>query len=114
MDVPGVRSVFTHLRTERSAATARPVRAVFVNPRVLTWETGVPAMGFFLASPDTTLAEFRAKRITHVVVGDVGTDPRHAASIARAVAAHPEAFRPILAEGPFTVYVLDGPRPLGP
>ena len=90
------------------------MRAVFVNPRVLTWETGVPAMGFFLASPDTTLAEFRAKRITHVVVGDVGTDPRHAPSIARAVAAHPEAFRPILAEGPFTVYVLDGPRPLSP
>ena len=111
MDVAGARSVFELLRTERSRA---PVRAVFVNPRVLTWETGVPAMGFFLANPDTTLAEFRAKRITHVVVGDVGTDRMRASSIARAVEARPEAFRQIFFQGPFTVYVFDSTRAPSP
>ena len=107
MDVPGVRSIFSFLRSENAES---PVRAVFVNPRVLTWETGVPAMGFFLASADSTLAEFRAKRITHVVVGDVDTDPIRASSIAGAVTARPEAFRSVMAEGVFTVFRFDSTR----
>jgi hypothetical protein len=106
-DAPGVRPVFAFLRGERSTT---PVRAVFMNPRVLTWETGVPAMGFFLADPDTTLAEFRAKRITHVVVGDLDTDPLRAPSIERAVTTRPDAFRRVFAEGVFTVYAFDSTR----
>lgn len=111
VEVTGVRSVFGLLQRERSSA---PVRAVFVNPRVLTWETGVPAMGFFDASPDATLAEFRAHGITHVVVGDVGTDPMHAASIARAVTERPGAFRSVFAEGAFTVFRFDSTRAPAP
>jgi hypothetical protein len=107
LDAPGVRSIFSLLRNEHARA---PVRAVFVNPRVLTWETGVPAMGFFRASPDSTLAEFRAKRITHVVVGDVDTDSYHAPSIAQAVTERPQAFRSVFAEGPFTVFRFDSTR----
>ena len=107
LDAPGVRSVFAFLERERATS---PVRAAFVNPRVLTWETGVPAMGFFRASPETTLAEFREKRITHVVVGDLDTDPLRAASIQRAVTARPEAFRRLLSEGVFTVYAFDSTR----
>jgi hypothetical protein len=86
------------------------VRTLFVNPRVLTWETGVPAMGFFLASPDSTLAELRAQRITHVVVGDVGTDGMRSRSIARAVTERPDAFRAMFAEGVFTVLRFDSTR----
>jgi hypothetical protein len=106
-DVAGVRSVFARL--EAANATA-PARVVFMNPRALTWHTGVPAMGFVLAVPDTTLAEFRARRITHVVVGDVDTDPKTATSIAAAVAARPAAFRRLFADGPFTIYAFDSTR----
>ena len=107
LEAPGVRSIFSLLRNEHARS---PVRAVFVNPRVLTWETGVPAMGFFRASPDSTLAEFRAKRITHVVVGDVDIDPYHAPSVAQAVTERPRAFRSVFAEGPFTVFRFDSTR----
>jgi len=107
MDVPGVRPLFARLHAARDTT---PVRAVFINPRVLTWETGVPAMGFFVASPDTTLAELRVRRITHVVVGDVDIDAMRARSIAEAVAARPAAFRRLYSEGPFTVYAFDSTR----
>jgi hypothetical protein len=109
MEAPGVRPLFARLRAARDTT---PVRAVFVNPRVLTWETGVPAMGFFIAPPDTTLAELRARHITHVVVGDFDIDPPRAQSIAAAVAARPSAFRRLYAEGPFTVYAFDSTRTL--
>ena len=109
LDAPGVRPVFARLRAMHDSAL---VRAVFMNPRVLTWETGIPAMGFFIASPDTTLAELRANRITHVVVGDLDTDPLHAPSIAAAVTARPDAFRRLFAEGAFTLYAFDSTRSL--
>lgn len=111
LDAPGIRTAFSQLAV---ANRTSPARVAFVNPRVLTWETGIPAMGFFRASPDSTLAEFRAKRITHVVVGDLGTDPSRAASVQAAVAARPAAFRRLFAEGAFTVYAFDStaaPRP---
>ncbi len=111
MDAPGVRALFDRLRAARDSAT---VRAVFMNPRVLTWETGVPAMGFFRASADTTLAEFRARRITHVVVGDLQSDPTRAASIRSAVIARPEAFRRLFTEGAFTVFAFDSTRAAHP
>jgi hypothetical protein len=107
LEAPGVRAVFARLEAARDTA---PVRATFVNPRVLTWYTGIPAMGFFMASPDTTLAELRAKRITHVVVGDVDMDPIRAPSIAAAVAARPGAFRRLFTDGPFTIYAFDSTR----
>lgn len=109
LDAPGVRPIFARLRAANDSGS---VRALFMNPRVLTWETGVPAMGFFMANPATTLAELRAKRITHVVVGDLDTDPRQAGSIAAAVAARPDVFRRLFAEGTFTLYVFDTTRSL--
>ena len=79
---------------------------------MLTWHTGVPAMGFFLAGTDTTLAELRAKHITHVVVGDLETDPLRAPSIAAAVAARPAAFQRLFTDGAFTIYAFDSTRSL--
>ena len=107
MDVPGVQATFQRLRAAHDSGT---VRAMFVNPRVLTWRTGVPAMGFFLADPDTILAELRAKRITHVIVGDLDTDPTRAPAVAATVAARPAAFRRLYAGGPFTVYAFDSAK----
>ena len=111
MDAEGVKTLFTRLADANRSA---PARVAFVNPRVLTWRTGIPAMGFFEASPDSTLRELRAKRITHVVLGDLDTDPKHFKSVQAAVAARPDAFRPLFAEGAFTVYAFDStaaPRP---
>ena len=108
-DAPGARELFARLSAARDSGT---VRAVFINPRVLTWHTGVPAMGFFHASADTTLAEFRAKRITHVVLGDFNLDPWRAASMSAAVAANPHAFRRLYQAGVFTVYSFDSTQAL--
>ena len=88
------------------------VRVVFINPRVLTWHTGVPAMGFFAAPPDSTIAECRATRITHVVLGDINIDPGRSRSMASAVAAHSHAFRQLYTAGVFTVYAFDSTQAL--
>jgi len=109
MDAPGAREVFTRLGAARDSGT---VRAVFINPRVLTWQTGVPAMGFFTAPADSTIAEFRAKRITHVVLGDFNIDPGRSRSMASAVAAHAHAFRQLYTAGVFTVYAFDSAQAL--
>jgi hypothetical protein len=103
IDAPGVIALFDRLRAARDTA---PVRVLFMNPRVLTWETGIPAMGFFRAEPDTTLAEFRARRVT----GDLGTDGMRARSIEQAVKDRPDAFRQLFTEGVFTVYAFDSTR----
>jgi hypothetical protein len=108
-DAPGAREVFARLSAARDSGM---VRAVFVNPRVLTWQTGVPAMGFFSAPADTTIAEFRAKRITHVVLGDFHLDPGRYVSMFAAVAAHPHAFRRLYQAGVFTVYAFDSTQAL--
>jgi len=108
-EAPGARELFTRLSAARDSGS---VRAVFINPRVLTWHTGVPAMGFFHAAADTTLAEFRAKRITHVVLGDFNLDPWRSASMAAAVAAYPHAFRRLYQAGVFTVYAFDSTQAL--
>ena len=109
MDAPGAREVFERLEAARDSGT---VRAAFINPRVLTWYTGVPAMGFFAAPPDSTIAEFRAKRITHVVLGDFHIDPWRSRSMASAVAAHSHAFRQLYTAGVFTVYAFDSTQAL--
>jgi hypothetical protein len=108
-DAPGATEVFARLAAAHDSGT---VRAVFVNPRVLTWHTGVPAMGFFTAPADTTIAEFRAKRITHVVLGDFQLDPGRSVSMSAAVAAHPHAFRRLYQAGVFTVYAFDSTQAL--
>ena len=107
LDVPGVPQLFERVRTMNAAT---PARVAFVNPRVLTWRTGVPAMGFFKATPDSTLLELRNKQITHVILGDLDTDSIHVESMRSAVEARPDAFRRLYAEGPFTVYAFDAAR----
>jgi hypothetical protein len=108
-DAPGARELFARLSASQDSGT---VRAVFINPRVLTWHTGVPAMGFFHAPANITIAEFRAKQITHVVLGDFNLDPWRSASMSTAVAAYPRAFRRLYQAGVFTVYAFDSTQAL--
>jgi len=73
---------------------------------------GVPAMGFFSAPADGTIAEFRAKGITHVVLGDFNIDPWRSQSMASAVATHSRAFHRLYTAGVFTVYAFDSAQAL--
>lgn len=100
-----VRQLFDWVRQENAAPNT--ARVVFFNPRVLTWETGVAAMGYFRADPDRVLSECCAKGITHVIVGDLGTENPGSAAIDRAVEEHPELFTPVFRSDGFTAYRLD-------
>ena len=66
-----VQSLFQHFR---ELETDRPeTRAVFIKPRTLAWHAGVPTMALlYPPTNDVALAELQDKRITHVVLGNVG------------------------------------------
>jgi hypothetical protein len=93
-------------------AREQPVRVVFFNPRAFALRTGVPAMGVFVAPVDAWRAELAAQRITHVILGDLGTAPRGQESLRAVVLAEPERF-PLVTERPgFRVHrVEDAARP---
>ncbi len=80
---PQVSNLFEWL-SARSSSEA--MRLVFIKPRILTWETGIPAMGLFMtpgsewrtelkcgdSATRTYLQQLKQNEITHVVVGDYG------------------------------------------
>ena len=100
-DLPSVRRLFAEVR---QLNRQQPMRAVFVNPRVLTWKTRVPAMATFIATPQQTLRELEAKRISHVIVGDMRTAPAADSSIRHAVQALPQRFMRVYDDSVFTIY----------
>jgi hypothetical protein len=96
------------------------MRVVFTNPRVLTLDTGVPAMGIPFGSPEEIIAEFQQKRITHVVVPLRHATIRVERALARIVADRPSQFAPAFANGTHDVRRFiagpdlntDGPPPV--
>jgi len=88
-EVTEVQAVFRHLR---GVDAENGVRAMIFEPRALAWATRIPAMGLVGAPPDTVIAELCRKRITHVVVGDLGILPWLTDSVRATVAIHPLAF----------------------
>lgn len=104
LEVPDVQSLFA--RVTELGRSEQP-RVLFANPRVMAWRTGVHAMGLFNATPDRMLEELRAKRITHVIVGDLGITRHDTARLRAFVAAHPERFTPIYRNSSFTLYRFD-------
>ena len=102
-DHPEVHALFARVAAlPRSPAP----RVVFTNPRVLTWKTGVPAMGTFETSTPNTMAELRRNRISHVVLGDLGTNPRLDSAMRRTVADSASAFSVIYRDSVFTMLAL--------
>ncbi len=63
------QELFSWIRTARDSSE---VRSVFFAPRVLTMETGAPAMGYYIGPDSVRLAEYARSRITHVIIGDAG------------------------------------------
>jgi hypothetical protein len=98
---PDVQTLFTWAR-ETSAR--EPIRVVFMNPRVLTLETGVPAMGPVFAAPDRVLVELSDKKITHAIIGDLGQPSLAHQAVAGAVRERPDQFEPVYQNGSFRVY----------
>ncbi|MFN8574008.1 MAG: hypothetical protein U0132_18265 [Gemmatimonadaceae bacterium] len=69
LEHPDVQSLFAWLREDNRRS---PDRVVFVNPRVLTLSTDVPAMAPIYARSERVLSELESRRITAVIVGDLG------------------------------------------
>lgn len=93
-DDPDTAEVFGLLRRLNDDS---PVRAMFTNPRVLTLETGVPAMGLPFGTTDRVLREIRSKRLTHVILQTRDTARVSESAMLRLVrergALFPEIFR---------------------
>ena len=101
LDRPDVRQLLAYLRERRAR---EPLRMVFVNPRVLTWETGIPAMPPFYGGPDTIVAELRRKYISHVVDHNLAERSLGTLSLRQAIAARPDDFALEYRNPTFTVY----------
>jgi hypothetical protein len=100
-DKPGTLELFEWVR----AADARePMRVVFFNPRVLTWRTRVPAMGYISPLPPRLMQELRAKRITHVIMTDFTEKMRSDGALRRAMETYPCAFALQHTVGAYAVY----------
>jgi hypothetical protein len=90
----------------------RGARVLFMNPRVLTLETGVPAMSTFWApTPERTIAELERARITHVISGDLGVHPRQQRALDSAIVQYRSRFSPVRRNTGFTIYRFDATAP---
>ncbi|HEU4722202.1 MAG TPA: hypothetical protein VFS59_12625 [Gemmatimonadaceae bacterium] len=107
---PEVRALFARIAALPRTPTPR---VVFVNPHVLTWETGVAAMPSFHATTTQAMAEMRRRRITHVVLGDLGVAPRLDSVLRRAVADSVQAFSPLYRDSVFQLFALRAPDTVG-
>jgi hypothetical protein len=76
----------------RSTRDTMPMRVVFTNPRVLTLETDVPAMGIPFGNRDAVVAELDRQRITHVVVPIVHLQRESERNLRRFVSERPTQF----------------------
>lgn len=62
--LPDAESLFAWMRTRNEE---QPMRVMFMNPRVLSLETRVPAMGALAVAPHVQLRAIREREITHIV-----------------------------------------------
>ncbi len=98
---PAVQDLFGWLRRAPERET---MRVVFVRARVLTLETGIPAMGVFSATDSVLHAEFARHRITHVITGDAKIGLAGSSAIDRVIAGSPQRFSPVYTNEAFRVY----------
>jgi hypothetical protein len=103
---PDVRTLFAEIRMR---GQREPIRVVFMNPRVLTLETGVPAMPLFGRPVDVTIAELRAKRMTHAILGDMGTQQWTEEHFETLVREQPSLFREEYRNPSFVLYRIVWP-----
>jgi hypothetical protein len=96
-----VRALFDYVR---HALPARASRVAFVNPRVLTWETRVPAMSLVDAPGDTVAVELARQGITHVVIGSVDPNAPSDCALRSVIRGDPADFTAEYVNRSFAVY----------
>jgi hypothetical protein len=97
-----VEALFTVLREGREGK-----RVAWTNPRVLTLETGVPAMMLLVRSDSVAIAELRRRRITHVITDTLKIQPRASDFFEDLANRRPELFRVEYRNPTFTLYRLE-------
>ena len=100
---PNTVSLFDWLKAT-SDTTA--MRVVFTNPRVLTLETEIPAMGIPFGEPDEIVEEFGRKSITHVVVPRTNITRMAERNLGALVDRRPEQFPRVFANASHDVHVF--------
>ncbi|MBK8250380.1 MAG: hypothetical protein IPK85_23740 [Gemmatimonadetes bacterium] len=92
------------------ADSQAPMRLAFHNPRVVTLETGVPAMGIADRTTDGHIELLASQRITHIVL----PKPPHAGCVSQQVARlgvrHPQWAVPLWENEGYLAYRLDPER----
>lgn len=106
---PDAQSLFDWLR-ERNAQ--RPMRVVFHNPRVLTLETRIPAMGALLATPRNQLRAMREREMTHIIWQNAETDACRARLLNALPREYPGFFVLEYGNATFRVYRINNDDPL--
>ena len=94
--------------TLRNLPGAQRFRVYFVNPRVMTLETGIAAMPFIGVTEVELLSQLRAKAITHVVSGTIGTGREAQRTLLTTIGQNPQLFAPIYHNDTFTLYRFVG------
>jgi len=94
----------TLFETIRVAGRREPMRVMFINPRVLTWETGVPAMALIARPASAVLDEIANREISHVIAGDLGQRSTGSDTLRALVRLHPSRFRVEYENPSFIVY----------
>lgn len=82
-------------------------RLMVFRPRILVLETGVRAMALARGTEPEILSELCTRRITHVVLGDLGSYPAETAHLQRAMASVPGVFTRDYQNSRFTLFRVD-------
>ncbi|MEP7346033.1 MAG: hypothetical protein ABI877_12230, partial [Gemmatimonadaceae bacterium] len=96
-----VQALFSWLKTEQKHA---PHRVVFINPRVLAFATGIPAMAPIYARNPRIIDELEKLRITDVILGDLGTKQAADRTMKQLIDEMPERFSPVYENPSFKVF----------
>lgn len=103
--LPDARSLFAWMR-ERN--TRQPMRAMFVNPRVLALETRVAAMGALTIAPHLQMQAIRERELTHIVWQNAETNACRARLLNALARIYADRFELEYQNSTFRVYrVLD-------
>ena len=100
-DQADVNALFDAVRANTSTDSAR---IYFVNPRVLTLQTGRSAMPFIDLPGRELLSQLRTNWITHVVSGDLGSGRKAQSTLDAVIVQNPNLFLPVYRNGGFTLY----------
>ena len=99
----GTVALFDWLKTTNETTQ---MRVVFVNPRVLTLETGIPAMGIPFGEPADVVAELDRTSITHVVMARTHVTRVAERNLASLLSARPEMFPIVFANSSHEVHLF--------